>query len=704
MNPEKREFELRDYAIILMRRKWWVILAFLVTTTSAAIYTLSREPIYEASARILISTERKTAAAGAEGGAAATLLEAQDVETQLEILRSPGLFRTAIDTLPEEAKPARVAGVSIDQVKKTNIVSISIRSPKPQTAAAIANALGDAYIARSLELNKRATKQALQYVGEQISVAQHELDDAESALRIYRERTGIMEAETSVTGQAGKVANTEGEVTKLGVELRATEAELAQVDKQRRQVNPTILSEREQNANPVVQELKSRLMALEIQRLQLLDQYTEGSRKIKQTDAQIDVLKQRLQQEVERVITGEVEAANPLVEQLDKQKSTLEAQRIALQARQAALSSTLPAENAKLAVIPARQVEFSRLSRRVKVAETSYMNLLSKQQELLIAQGSEVANAAIASLAAAPGIPVGPRVQQNLLVAAIMGLLLGLVLAVAVDYLDDSIKDPKEAETILGAPVIGLIGYAGEEGPLLVDNPTSRSPLAEAFRTLRANLRFSAADKPVKTLLVTSAGVGEGKSTIATDLAIAATTAGQKVILVDTDLRRPSLHRFFEIDGGPGLTNVLIGDGSLEEALRPVEGLDIALVTSGPLPPNPIELLESQAMVQTVAALRERADLVIFDSAPLLVVADSQILSSLVDGTLVVVEINVSRREMARQAKELLARANARVLGLVVNKLRRVAGGYYYYYYSYGYYYGGSREDEDASAKDVASS
>ena len=580
-----------------------------------------------------------------------------------------------------------MSATAIEQVKKTNIVSISITSPKPETAAAVANALADVYVLRTLELNRRATEQALQYVGEQVSVSQGELDEAESAMRRYKERTGLMETDTATGGQVAKVTVLQEEVRKLGVELKATSAEIRQVDGQRRAAHPTVLSEREQRANPAVQSLKDKLLGLEVQRLQLLDEYSPASRKIKQLDDQIGAIKQRLTQEVERVVTGETEAANPVVEQLDKQKTTLESQRIANQARLAALAAVLPAERARLSALPAQQVEFSRLSRRVKVAETAYVNLLTRQQELLIARGSEVANAAIVSIAGVPREPTGPGLAQNLAVAAALGLLLGLVLAVLVDYLDDSIKNPREAEALLGVPAIGLISYAADNAPLLISDPTSRSPLAEAFRALRSNLRFSAADQTLQTLLITSPGVGEGKSTISVDVAVAAANAGQRVILVDTDLRRPSLHRLFDLENAIGLTSVLVGDLPLDQALIHMPANGIFLLTSGPLPPNPIELLESEAMERAIAGLRERADLVIFDSPPLLVVADSQILSSKVDGTLLVLEMKGTRREMAKQAKELLTRAGARLLGLVANKLRRMPGGYYYYYYDY-YYYG----------------
>ena len=686
MNPGQREFELRDYAIILMRRKWWVLLAFIAVLTSTGIYTLSQQPIYQANARILIRWYNPWTVENV----ANTIIETQDMDTQLEILRSPGLLHKAMDAVPDDLKPVRITDSNLQQVRKTNIIDISIRSANRETAAAVANALADTYIERSLELNKRKTKQGLQYIGEQIRTAQEELDEAERALQTYRERTMIMAVDSAVSAQVSKVRGLEDQLAGLGVELQSGEAELAEVDKQRREAKPTIISERELATNPVVQQLQGKLLALEIQRVGLLDQYAEDSRKIKQLDAQISAFKQRLELEVERIVTGEIESANPVIEQLDKRKSTLEAQRIAARAKRAALSPTLPSEMSKLAGLPAEQVEFTRLTRRAKVAEDSYVGLLKTQQELLIAQGSEVANAAIAALAAVPRMPVSPKVEQNLVIAAILGLILGLVLAVVVDYLDDSIKDPKEAEDLLELPVIGLIAYATDGGPVLPEHPTSRSPIAEAFRTLRANIRFSGADKPVETLLVTSPGPEEGKSTIVADLAIAAANAGQKVIAVDTDLRRPALHRFFNVENDVGLTSVLIGERSLDEVLVDTGETGVTLLTSGAVPPNPIEFLESDAMHQLVEALKERADVVIFDSPPVLLVADAQILSSIVDGTLLVVEMKGTRREMARQAKALLVRAGARILGLAANKLRRVGGGYYYYYY----YYYGKRDEE----------
>jgi polysaccharide biosynthesis transport protein len=279
LNPGQRDFDFRDYAIILMRRKWWVVLAFIAVLTSTGIYTLSQQPIYQASARILISTKHGTPVGEAMMGS--TILEAQDIDTQLEILRSSGLLRKAMDQLPQDLKPVHIANSDIQQVRKTNIIAISIRSTDRETAAAVANALADTYIARSLELNRRKTKQGIQYIGEQIRTAQQELDEAERALQFYRENTKIMAADAAVSAQVSKVRGLEDQLAGLTVELQAVEAELAQVDKQRREAEPTIVSETEKATNPVVQQLQGKLLALEMQRVESLDQYAEGSRKIK---------------------------------------------------------------------------------------------------------------------------------------------------------------------------------------------------------------------------------------------------------------------------------------------------------------------------------------------------------------------------------------------------------------------------------------
>lgn len=678
MRPERRESGLRDYTTILLRRKWWCVLCLLLVTVSAGLYTASQEPRYAAHTQVLIRVDF-TPPEEVARSRVAPLLEAQNIETQVEILGSAWLMERARQRAERVARLAPVVDATVAQVRKTNIVSIGITSRSPQTASLLANALADAYVERSLELNRRAVEQALQYVAAQSRLAYRELCADETALRAFQERTGMMEAAATSGQQANEVVALKEQVRTLGADLRAAEAEAAQLTRLRRLTSPTIVSERRQAVNPAAQALSDQLLALELQRLKLQDEYTPDSRKIRQLDEQLEAVRDRLSREDRQVVTAEVYAANPLRQQLDERLMALESRRVSGRARQAALAAALPAENSRLATLPGQQVEFSRLTRRVKVSEASYVDLLARYKDLLITRGSRIADAAVISRATPPPEPVGPNLRQNLVIGVALGLLLGLALAFLVDAFDDSLKTPREAEVLLELPAIGLIGYSPDRGPLLAGAAAGGSPLAEAVRTLRSNLRFSAADRALSSLLVTSPGADDGKSTIAANLALAAAGAGQRVILVDADLRRPSLHRFFAVPNDTGLTSVLVGDASMEQALLELPADGLVLLTSGPLPPNPIELLEAEALGRLIARLQERADLVVFDSPPLLAVADGQILSSRLDGTLLVVAVGSTGRETARHATELLRRAGARVLGLVANKLRRLHGARYYY-------------------------
>ena len=216
----------------------------------------------------------------------------------------------------------------------------------------------------------------------------------------------------------------------------------------------------------------------------------------------------------------------------------------------------------------------------------------------------------------------------------------------------------------------------------LITHLDPKSPVAEAFRTLRTNLQFSALDRELRTLLVTSAGPGEGKSTITLNLAIAITQSGKEVILVDADLRKPVIHKLFGLRNEIGLTNILV-HGPAEEALQETAVPNLKVVTSGPIPPNPAEMLASGMMDKVRDFLKERAEMVLFDCPPVVAVTDAAVLSRKVDGVLLVVQLGAVEREAARQAKALLENVDAPLLGVVINNVAESSGYYYYYYYYY---------------------
>lgn len=223
-------------------------------------------------------------------------------------------------------------------------------------------------------------------------------------------------------------------------------------------------------------------------------------------------------------------------------------------------------------------------------------------------------------------------------------------------------------------------GATSAGGPVAWDDP--KSVAAEAYRILRTNLLFTNPDRPLKSVLVTSPTVGDGKSTVTANLAVSFAQAGRRVIVVNADLRRPSVHKLFRVPEGAGLTSVLVGQATLEEALRETDAPDVRLLTAGPTPPNPAELLESQRMRTVMRELEQHADIVLYDAPPVTVVADAGLLAPHVDGCILVVSLGVTQRDMARAAVEQLQRVGGRILGAVVNRIGPSSGYYYYYYYA----------------------
>lgn len=281
-----------------------------------------------------------------------------------------------------------------------------------------------------------------------------------------------------------------------------------------------------------------------------------------------------------------------------------------------------------------------------------------------------------------------PRVLLNTILAAFVGLFLALGIAFLLEYLDDTLKSSADVEAVAGLPTLGTIlkmtaAKGGSEIYRLVTILYPRAPAAEAYRTLRTNVEFAAVDAPIRTLLVTSSIPGEGKTTTASNLAAVFAQTGRRTILVDADFRKPGVHRIFDLPNAHGLSTMMRSDQvGIDDVAQATEQANLRVITTGALPPNPAELLGSQRMRVILGRLAEAADLVIVDSPPLQAVTDAAILASITDGTLFVVDAGRTRRGAVQSAREALAKANARALGAVLNRLpERSSGGYYYDYY-----------------------
>lgn len=347
----------------------------------------------------------------------------------------------------------------------------------------------------------------------------------------------------------------------------------------------------------------------------------------------------------------------------------------------------IQAEIDQLTVLGTRTPE---QEQQLQTDEARLITLRSAYSSLLQFSSNSAANLlSVVDPAIAPTSPSGPRVLLNTLLAAMVGLLIALGVAFLLEYMDDTVKSPEDVREVAGVAALGaIVQLRLDKGRqyALTALQEPRAPATEAFRTLRTNLEFASVDAPLRTILVTSSLPSEGKTTVAANLAVVFAQTGKRVILLDADLRRPGVHRVFDLPNAFGLTNLLRAEElTVDSVAQSVPEENLRVITSGALPPNPAELLGSNRMQELIKRVVAEADVVIVDSPPLQVVTDAAILASHLDGTLLVIGSGRTRKGSVRQARETLDRAGAHILGAVVNRLSERAGTYYYYRY-YGNY------------------
>lgn len=372
----------------------------------------------------------------------------------------------------------------------------------------------------------------------------------------------------------------------------------------------------------------------------------------------------------------------------------IQAQENALQAQINALQNQINQLNAELPSVTgsnASNVE-SQLTSYLGQQQTLKSQLSVLQQGATAASGGQIVNSATPSSS-----PSSPKYLQDALFALGIGLLIGIGLALFRDYLDDRIRERDDlTEAAPGLPILGMIpevpDWKDRRNPFLVELARPRSPSAEAYRSLRTSIQFMGVENPIKMLQVTSPAAADGKTTTSANLAVAMAEAGTRVVLVSCDLRKPRIHEFFGLHNDVGLTSVLVGDASLVDAIQNVPEVDtLSLIASGPVPPNPSELLAGAHSRRIFAELSHQFDIVLIDSSPLLPVTDGSVLAGMSDAVLLITAANLSTRRDITRGLELLDRVSANVVGCVLN--RAVAGdAYVYYRYGYGSTYGAAPE------------
>ncbi|MHB1357588.1 MAG: tyrosine-protein kinase domain-containing protein [Anaerolineae bacterium] len=359
------------------------------------------------------------------------------------------------------------------------------------------------------------------------------------------------------------------------------------------------------------------------------------------------------------------------------------------------VENDIAATQADIAAMPSKrtaeeEARLDQLQATLSQYNSSYSSLLNSLSQVRLSEAQTMSQVSVAQKALVPTSPIRPRTLNNTLLAAVVGAMLAAGVALLIEYLDDTIKTPDDIEQVAHTPLLGLIARieGTEPAGMLITALTPRSPISEAYRVMRTNIQYSSVDKPLSRLLITSTSPTEGKSTTVANLAVVLAQSGNRVVVVDADLRRPTQHKYFSLSNAFGVTTAILESQSpVEQHLQATAIENLRVMTSGPLPPNPAELLDSQRLEQVLVELQEQADIIVMDSPPLLSVTDASLLSRRVDGTLLVIDASKTKRAFFARALGTLQSVNANLLGVVLNRIIPSRSGYYSYYYYYHHYY-----------------
>ena len=422
--------------------------------------------------------------------------------------------------------------------------------------------------------------------------------------------------------------------------------------------------------------------------MKLLENYKPDYPEMKRLKNQMETIQKRLDAEIHQIIAGiKMEYDSSL------RKESL-------------LRKAFEEQKAKAMEMKQKAIQYNILKREADTNKELYKGLLQRMKEAGVSAAITASNIQVLDQAEPPARPHRPNKQLNLLLAAVIGLFLGVGMAFFFEYLDNTVKTPDDVEEMVGLPSFGMVPEisqerrnllaAGKSYPVeLITHGHPKSMLSEAYRNIRTSILLSFSEKPPKIIVVSSPNPAEGKTTTAINTAIALSQTGGRVILIDADMRKPRIHNIFAKDNGIGLSSFLSGNIQLESIIRSSKIPNLSYIPSGPIPPNPSELLGSTLFKNMIQSLGNQFDQILLDSPPVLGFADSTILSTLVDGVILVVVGGKTPKENLQRAKEMLFQVDARILGVVINRVDIRRSVYGSYYHRYHYYYGDGKKKKE---------
>lgn len=683
----KADLNIATYIEVIRRRRAIFIQVFVMVVAIGLVITALSKPVYQTYAEILVPM----------GGPAVSVVDSKDpvnlilatarpepLKTQVKILQGEPFLEEARKLAKVESSPGEVPpSVHVESLEGMNVIRVTVEGGNPEAITQLANAIVELHLERTDLLTTTGIDKTMEFVQNEQKRVEAALKEAEQKLINFRKSHRVVEL------TAEQAAHAE-EYTQLQAAMQAAKSNLAstrmQLDLLRKRLAQEPMEQviETRKENPRLPRLQERLDTLRFQREDLLRNYKPNHRSVLDLDAQIAKLEAEMAAEPAELVTT-VREANPVRANLQTRIAELEASE---ETYQTALNVATAEFNAKRALLNNDfglwEMELTRLTSRRDRLQAEAIELDARLRDLELRANARIRTARILQKASVPTTPIRPKKATNMALAVILGLCLAAAMAFLQEFLDDRVNAPVDLERITSIPALGHVPLIDDANSRLLGALPANSHVAEAYRALRSTIGFAGIDTPLRRLLVTSSSKGEGKSVTSANLAAAMAMDGKRVILVDADLRRPNVHRLFQLPASPGLSEVLVGMRSLQEAIQPTDLENLRVVCAGPIPPNPAELLNSRAFDTLLEELDELADVVIFDSPPCIPVTDPLIVASRVDGVVLVLLVGQTRKAAVKHAQELLQRARARVIGVVFNRVNQRKTGYYYYY---NYYY-----------------
>uniref|UniRef100_A0A7C3N5N8 non-specific protein-tyrosine kinase n=1 Tax=candidate division WOR-3 bacterium TaxID=2052148 RepID=A0A7C3N5N8_UNCW3 len=713
---EQEKLSLNDYLAIVSKYKVLILVIALLIFFLSVVLTLLEKPKY--TAKTILMFERVNTGSTFFPVTDPLGMEAL-LNNQTQILKSRSLMERVNlalkeDTILKQKGYTKVSAsrqnLSISKIQDTYIIEVVYKTTDPFLAAYITNKIAREYYKMNLDAMRMTVSQVRIFLEEQLKKIETELNHSELLLRDYKKSNKIssLEDETKILINQVSQFETDYKGILLNIDTYTKQKEylLRELDQTQKEMLENISSYR----TNVMENIFAEISKLETDKAYFISQgYSNEHPKILEINSKIESLKNQLKDETEKSLKENTVPKNPLKYSGDIVQQIVEINNniSLLQAKAEALKKVIDVYNSRLENVPDQSIQLVRLERNAKVNEDIYLMLKRRYEEAKLQEVAEVGNVSIIDTAVVSKIPVSPKKEKNFLMGIILGIFFGITVAFILFFLDESIRTTEEVEHYTGEQILGIITYIGGNGrkdkskgekkvsedemiekmrKKLIINMEPHAPIAEAYRSIRTQIKYRSKEGEKLVYVFTSSIPGEGKSTTISNLGITMANLGKKVVLIDADMRKPVIHKIFNVRNGIGLAHYINGKATFEEIKRDTEVDNLTVITYGTRPINPSELLENPKMKELLEICKNDYDYVLVDAPPVNVVTDPIVLANYADKLLWVVSPGKVKRKDLRHARKLLVPVKRKILGVILNSSKTEVSSYYSVYYKK--YYG----------------